>query len=217
MRGEQGHVRNCACERCRFRRRATHLVIRSKDGRDVARVPWDGVSDKVQWQPTADAQARHWALVDAEGVKLASGSMDVAVKRADKYETTLAIANAVTVQFAVLPPEPKRSESKPVRIKLSGGVAIDPDRDQFLGERFSLACVRAQGELFRQKVPRTAVDLKLATRREITVALYRIGVGLTEEQIFDAVGVETYIGDGIAVVTVFLRLSGRYWAYRFNA
>lgn len=90
-RGEPGHVDSCACSKCDVRRRATTIVYRSKDGRDIVRAAWDGVAERVDWEARITAQARHWVLEDAGGKKLASGPADNYIMVGITYGTILKV------------------------------------------------------------------------------------------------------------------------------
>jgi hypothetical protein len=74
-----GHVEMCACKMCQIRRSVSTIVLRSKDGDDVAKVPWDGNKDKVSFKVDKTAKLRHWSMLDAQGAEVASGMCDYSV------------------------------------------------------------------------------------------------------------------------------------------
>lgn len=66
-RGEPGHVVGCACRPCQLRRRVTTIVLRTRDGRDARRMPWDGITDVLKFTAAEFAAIRHILFVDADG------------------------------------------------------------------------------------------------------------------------------------------------------
>lgn len=66
-RGEPGHVMNCACRPCQLRRRVMVIVLRTRDGRDARRMPWDGITDIIKFTSAEPAEVRHILFVDADG------------------------------------------------------------------------------------------------------------------------------------------------------
>ena len=72
-RGTPGHVDECACAPCRIRRRATLLVVRSKDGHDIIKTTWDGVVDSFTTKAQKSGSVRHFKFLDDSGEIVAEG------------------------------------------------------------------------------------------------------------------------------------------------
>lgn len=78
-RGEPGHVLNCACKPCQIRRLAQEIVLRTKDGKDMVRLPWDGVSKELRFTPNKSGHIMHYHFVDGGGKVIAQGNLDTYV------------------------------------------------------------------------------------------------------------------------------------------
>ena len=72
-RGEPGHVENCACKPCQFRRNTKTIVLRDKGGKDWYKVEWDGVSDEIKGEATKSGDIRHYHFLDADGKVIGKG------------------------------------------------------------------------------------------------------------------------------------------------
>lgn len=75
-RGEPGHVLNCACKPCQIRRLTKEVVLRTKDGKDLVRLPWDGVSKDLRFTPGKSGYVMHYHFVDNDGKIIARGNLD---------------------------------------------------------------------------------------------------------------------------------------------
>lgn len=76
MRGEPGHVANCSCKPCQIRRNTVTIVIRSKQGDNIASVPWDGTTNEVLFTPVKAGYAMHYRFLDKDGKIVAQGNLD---------------------------------------------------------------------------------------------------------------------------------------------
>lgn len=72
-RGEPGHVLNCACGSCRIRRKATHVVYRTRDGKDFVKLEWDGVTDKFRFVTEKSGWISGYRFLDGDGKTIAEG------------------------------------------------------------------------------------------------------------------------------------------------
>lgn len=72
-RGEPGHVENCACKPCQFRRNTKTIVLRDKGGKDWYKVDWDGVTDEIKGEATKSGDIRHYHFLDADGKIIGKG------------------------------------------------------------------------------------------------------------------------------------------------
>jgi hypothetical protein len=75
VRGVPGHVVMCACKPCQVRRDGVRIVLRSKDGKDVVSMPWDGIARQLVFSSAARSAIRHWWLLDKDDCILASGAL----------------------------------------------------------------------------------------------------------------------------------------------
>jgi hypothetical protein len=71
-----GHADMCACRPCQIRRQVRTIVLRSKDGRDVATLAWNGSSTSVRGYSNTHEYVRHWKMLDTEGAVVASGMVE---------------------------------------------------------------------------------------------------------------------------------------------
>lgn len=72
-RGEVGHVENCACKPCQLRRITHTIVVKSKQGKVIATIPWDGVEDEIKFIPGLDAWASDFQMLDKDGKVVTRG------------------------------------------------------------------------------------------------------------------------------------------------
>ena len=74
-RGEPGHVVNCACKPCKIRRLARTVVLRTRDGKDIAKAEWDGISETLSIIATADGYIAGYRFLDENGNVVADGAV----------------------------------------------------------------------------------------------------------------------------------------------
>lgn len=74
-RGEVGHVPGCTCVPCQIRRRTTKIVLRTREGKDFAVIPWDGVSDSIEFTPSNHGFVTNYRFLDKDDKVVAQGAI----------------------------------------------------------------------------------------------------------------------------------------------
>lgn len=108
-RGEVGHVLNCACQNCKIRRVAKYIVLRDRDGKDWAKIEWDGATDVVVGKSGKSGSIKHYQFLDENGKVVAKGNTSAALYPGEfkinvKYmmDTSVAmVKNAITQEGEV--------------------------------------------------------------------------------------------------------------------
>lgn len=72
-RGVMGHVDNCACKPCQYRRVTARILLKSKRGGHTKIIDWDGTSTVVISQTNLDTEIRSFQLLDKDDKVIAKG------------------------------------------------------------------------------------------------------------------------------------------------
>ncbi len=75
-RGEPGHVPNCTCKPCQIRRRTVAILLRSHDGKDIARMPWNGSDNKLRVLCEVAGSICAYKFLDMDNKVVAAGNID---------------------------------------------------------------------------------------------------------------------------------------------
>lgn len=201
--GEPGHVEACACRRCRIRRAATTIVVRSREGKDVVRVPWDGTAESVTWSPKEDADARNWMLLDAEGAVLASGhTPPIRVERGSPYTSHLGPMLDTVAKFTIA-----RDHATEYQKVMDQRREFEADLDRRISKALNAALTCLEASAVRFPKERSMSVLATVARRGYVTA------GGTDEE---AGTMQLHRHEHSYATTFSLEVTraGRYWAGR---
>ena len=96
----------CACRPCQLRRRTCVIVLRSRDGKDVRRLPWDGLAKEVSFTAAEDTEVRHCLWVAADGEVLIAVPAAHTIRAGDRIAIQLNPAAAGAACIEVWGPSP---------------------------------------------------------------------------------------------------------------
>lgn len=78
-RGVPGHVDNCACKPCQFRRITTHIVLRDRNGKNWMQIEWDGIADAIEVDGKKSGEIRAFLFLDKDGNTVAKGMIEASL------------------------------------------------------------------------------------------------------------------------------------------
>lgn len=79
-RGELGHIDGCMCNPCQIRRGAVAIELRTRDGKTLQSLPWNGVDKKLKWTSKVAGHVMNWRMLDKNGNVTASGALEAFVE-----------------------------------------------------------------------------------------------------------------------------------------